>query len=305
MTNYTRQTGTTWQGVGTNVSNKDNIADVLKKANLDYEVTKVPMFTADGVKVPNYKATVKEGSQEYIGVVSNNYQIVQNSEIFSFYDELESVNIVRAGETSSGMVYMIGEMPTIDIIGDQFTPYICARTSHNRKYPTSITLTPLRIVCQNQFPMIFSNEENNFTTSIKHSLLAPSKIERAKQVMIASESYMKEFAEFAEGYAAKKISDAEVERLISKLIPLEEGKSEAYREAVMEKRLSLKACIDGTDDNQNFRGTIWGILNGYADYMTHHPFKDTITAKEKQFTTITFTPYMNNILSLVNEMVIA
>ena len=34
-------------------------------------------------------------------------------------------------------------------------------------------------------------------------------------------------------------------------------------------RNDFLACYN-SDDNRNFKGTAWGIMNGAADYLTHH-----------------------------------
>jgi hypothetical protein len=34
-------------------------------------------------------------------------------------------------------------------------------------------------------------------------------------------------------------------------------------------RNDFLACYN-SDDNQNFKGTAWGVMNGAADYLTHH-----------------------------------
>ena len=65
---------------------------------------------------------------------------------------------------------------------------------------------------------------------------------------------------------------------------------------------TLKA-LDNEDkyiDNVNFKGTAWGIINAYADYITHKPVKNTKNADENKFEMVTFAPYFNQILSVLN-----
>ena len=77
---------TTWTSIGTDV-NTNNISTVLKEAKLDYKVVTRPIMTKVGneeIIIPNRVATVKEGTNEVLGIVSNKYQICQNEEAFDF-----------------------------------------------------------------------------------------------------------------------------------------------------------------------------------------------------------------------------
>lgn len=86
----------TWAGLGTDVSTCKDVSEILKTAELDYEVSKSEILLPSGKVIPDRVATVKDNG-EYIGVVSKSYQIYQNNEAFEFVSDIPDVTIVKAG----------------------------------------------------------------------------------------------------------------------------------------------------------------------------------------------------------------
>lgn len=193
---------TTWSGVGTDVSEKTSVDEILQKAGLDYTVTKEPVYLRDGILVPSRIATIKSETREPIGLVSDRYEIYQNADAFKFLEEIPDIQFVRAGETYNGMVYIIGKLPTLKVLDDEFTPYVIFQTSHNGWFSLRATICPLRIVCQNQFAMSFKNMTN--TISIQHSKRLEGRIMEAQQLLKDTAIYMQGFTNTAEELALLK-----------------------------------------------------------------------------------------------------
>ena len=58
------------------------------------------------------------------------------------------------------------------------------------------------------------------------------------------------------------------------------------------------------DDNANFRGTAWGMINAYSDFLTHPVVqRETKTMAENNFIAVTFDPRpLMAMLSMVNRI---
>ena len=57
------------------------------------------------------------------------------------------------------------------------------------------------------------------------------------------------------------------------------------------------------DDNSNFRGTAWGLINAYTDFITHQvPQGKTETRFEGKFVQVTFGGQMNKVLDLIDRV---
>lgn len=285
---------TTWNGLGTDVTGT-TITEVLENAGLNYTVEKQPIMIADGTIVPDRCATVKAGTNEIMGVVSNRYEICQNSEAFDFVDSVPDIQFVKAGQTQSGMVYIIGKLPEVSVLSDTFTPYLIFQNGHNGRYTLKTTITPLRMVCQNQFNYSFSESPN--TISIQHSRQYVSKLKEAENLIRGTVSYMNRFNNTAEELAMLKLGDDyNVRKIIDSFFKLAEDASDRQVAIVEDKRTELFNAYKA-DDNANFTGTAWGLVNGFSDYITHHEGK---SSEESKFLSVTFDPRL--FMAFVNHV---
>lgn len=282
----------TWVNIGTETK-ANNINDVLKESGLDYNVVTRPLTTTFNDKeilVPGKVATVNERTGEIIGVVSNKYKICQNEEAFDFVNNVEGVTFERAGETHTGMVYVIGKLPEVQVLGDKFTPYLIFQNGHNGIYTVKTTICPLRIVCQNQFNYAFKNSSN--TISIQHSSQYATKLAEAEKLITNTARYMQEFGNTAEELAMLKIGkDDDVNQIINSFFTIAADATDREVAKIYTQRQELFNAYKA-DDNANFEGTVWGLVNGFSDYLTHRDTKNTKNKDESKFMTVTFDPKM-------------
>lgn len=266
----------TFATIGTDVSTLTTSHDVLSAAGLDYNVIKKPMFyTADGenyVEYPDKVFTVNENSGQILGVVSDKYEICQNADAFSFIDyigsDCDGFEYVKAGETGKGLVYIIAKIPNVNILGDSVTPYIIFQNSHDGMNSVKATISPLRIICQNQFNVSFRESTN--TVRIVHSGQMDNRILTARTMMKDVAGYMENFQINAETLATKHVTHDQVVQIFNEVFKYKPEKwTPRQLQNFENSRGEFLACYD-SDDNQNFKGTAWGIINGAADYLTHH-----------------------------------
>ena len=292
---------TTWSSVGTDVSSQTTVDEILKQAGLDYTVTKEPVYLRDGILVPSRIATLKEETREPIGLVSDRYEIYQNADAFSFLEEIPDIKFVRAGETYNGMVYIIGKLPSLKVLDDEFTPYVIFQTSHNGWFSLRATICPLRIVCQNQFAMSFKNMTN--TISIQHSKRMEGKIMEAQQLLKDTALYMRGFTNTAEELALLKITDTDRSKICDAFFESTKAITERQQAALEEKKYRFNLCYNDAD-NSNFRGTAWGLINALTDYETHKERKQTEHSADTAFLQVTFDPgVMTRMLNIISNTV--
>ena len=267
---------TTFANIGTDITGLQTSEEVLNAANLNYNVVKKHMYmeSANGnyIDYPDKRFTIIEGTDQVLGVVSSKYEVCQNRDAFNFIDYIggDSVGFeyVKAGQTQGGLVYIIARIPKVTILGDAITPYIIFQNSHDGMNSIKATICPLRIVCQNQFNVAFKQSPN--TVRIIHSSQMDSKILTAREMMRDVATYMDTFEESAEELATKHISYDEVIQIYNDVFKYDPAKmSNRQLQNFEDARSDFLACYNN-DDNQNFIGTAWGVMNGAADYLTHH-----------------------------------
>lgn len=286
----------TWTSIGTDVDMSTTVDEVLERAGLNYEVEKKDIFLDNGLMIPGKKATVNATTGKIYGIVSDKYQICDNRDAFQFIANIDDkLSFVKAGETKSGMVYVIAKLDDVDILGDTFTPYIIFQNGHNGNYTLRTTICPLRIVCQNQFSMAFRESSNNI--SIRHSNNLQIQMQEAEKLLKSTSTYMKNFSANAEQLASLKIKNEKdlinhfFEEATKATLAKNEEFSERQLRTINEKTEMLYNIYRNTPDNANFQGTVWGLVNGFTDFNTHLiPQRTTETANESRFVTVTMDP---------------
>lgn len=271
----------TWENIGTTI-NETKIDDVLVKAGLDYTVIASPLFTEMNGKKIEVKSNnvIMKSTGDICGVVSDKYVPMQNKDAFDFINYInEDIHFVKAGETKSGLVYVIGELNEMNILGDNFKTHLIFQNSHNGKYQLAMSICPLRIVCQNQFNLSF--KESNATYLIRHTKNVESRMAIASESLHKISDYMNSFKQKAELFAQQKVDATQVTKFLNYMFPEKEGMSDkALIKLEDEKAKFLKAY--NADDNQNFKGSAWGLLNGLTDYITHKEFKRKVELPEEK-----------------------
>lgn len=293
----------TWNKIGKSVEECKSMEQVLRTSGLDYKVELKPVYTWDQrgfyKEMPNRFATTREDGHVY-DVVSDKYEIVQNRDAFDFVNYMgDELTFEKAGETENGMVYIIGKLPEVSILGDAFTPYVLFRNGFNGKTKIMAAISPLRIVCQNQFNFAFKHAEN--TISIRHVKNAEVKLAEARETLKMCADYMAELNTLAEGFAAMKISGPRMEKVLNFLFPIPEGVDmNPFKRKMLEDNRAAFLEAHKAEDNRNFRGTAWGLVNAYTDFITHkEPAGKRADRFEGKFVNTTFKLAMNPIINAI------
>ncbi len=295
----------TWENIGTTI-NETKIDDVLVEAGLDYTVIASPLFTEMNGKKIEVKSNnvIMKSTGDICGVVSDKYVPMQNKDAFDFINYInEDIHFVKAGETKSGLVYVIGELNEMNILGDNFKTHLIFQNSHNGKYQLAMSICPLRIICQNQFNLSF--KESNATYLIRHTKNVESRMAIASESLHKISDYMNSFKQKAELFAQQKVDATQVTKFLNYMFPEKEGMSDnTLIKLEDEKAKFLKAY--NADDNQNFKGSAWGLLNGLTDYITHKEFKRKVELpEEKRFIeTIVVANNLNSSMEYLQSLAI-
>ena len=307
MSNIYVDRTTTWHAVGKDVQECKNMEQVLRKSGLDYTVTKAPVYNFDGVdynRISNRFITTRDNDGHTYDVVSDKFEVIQNWEAFDFVNYIgEDIQFEKAGETANGMVYVIAKLPEVNILGDAFVPHVIFRNGFSGKVKITAAITPLRLVCQNQFNFAFKHADNTIT--IRHVQNAQSKLEEAKETLRLSADYMQELTKTAEHFAAIPMNSDRIHRVMDILFPMPEGvEMNAFKRATLENARERFMIAHEAKDNANFRDTAWGLVNAYTDYMTHkEPAKTKAGYNyEGRFVNTTFKVAMNPVFEAI-EMV--
>ena len=271
----------TWENVGKSTNTK-KISDALKAVGLDFEVEKRPIFFGpDMKKIADKFATVRTDKDGYLGIVGKGYEICQNETAFAFADYIdEKLKFTRGGMTYSGLCWVVGQLPSIKILGEDYTPCIVLQNSFNGKYKVRANIVALNQATWSQFNIGLAGIASTLT--VKHSSSLPYRMKQGQETLTSVREYMDGLRKAAEKYANIKMDKNQIEMFVNVLFPVKENMNDTAKANVIKNRNAFLACYDDAGNKAHY-GNAWGLIRAYADYTTHTIGKDTKTKFERKF----------------------
>ena len=116
--------------------------------------------------------------------------------------------------------------------------------------------------------------------------------------------YMSELTTMAEHFAGMKITDQQMERVVKYLFPIPEDTAiNPFKRKSLEDSRAKFLKAHQQEDNANFRGTAWGLVNAYTDFITHkEPAGKRDDRFEGKFVNTTFKVSMNPIIDAIEAV---
>ena len=211
-----------WHGLGQVVEEELTAESAIKKAMLDWEVELHPIYSSvmsnDGVEVVPVEdkfAVIRKhpmlGERDALGVVGTRYTPIQNKEVFNFLDALvdSGSSYETAGSIDGGKkIFITMRMPNGILVDgkDKSDMYIFATTSHDGSFSMNVSLTAVRVVCQNTWRM--ARRASQYKHTIRHTANSNKSIAQARDVMKLSFEYGGFLQEQADKFLEKDLKEA-------------------------------------------------------------------------------------------------
>lgn len=272
-----------FETMGISIENCTSMEAALKISGLDFTVEKKPIYYSsvrvneDGKKLPpkfnmihDSFATVRSDNGLSLGIVSKDYEVLQNQEAFDFLDSMAGMGakFETAGffKRNGAGNYITMSTEPMQILGDDFMPYIMIVNSHDGKGSIRITFTPTRVVCKNS--MVYALKHSNNIITIHHSKKMYDRLVAAKEVLLANSNYMEQLNKIAEELAVKPFSEEAFKRFIEMQYPIKAEDSEIIQiRNLAQIEHFMKAYKQ--NDLDNFDGTAWRAVQAIADAESH------------------------------------
>lgn len=275
---------TPWHGLGTIVADAPTSADALHLAGLDWDVLPEPVYLDNGILIPNYVANTRSSDKKVLGIVTDRYKVVQNTEAFAFTDSLlgEDVRYETAGSLNGGKrIWLLAKMPTEKILGDDVVPYLCFTNTHDGTGAVKVCMTNTRVVCNNTLNLALSTATRMWST--KHMGDIQGKLAEAEQTLEMAHKYNEALAVEAEKLANTSIKDEEVEKILEEIFPIEDNDSNRKQTNMTDARDYFRFCYR-QEDIKKFYGTLWGVVNAASDMACHmEPARVTNSYRENNW----------------------
>ena len=274
-----------WHGLGQILEAGQPIGVWAKAAGLTHTVNRstVQYNTESGI-MPHASKDVLYRSDTLapLGVVSNDYNIVQPADVLDFFAKLAENNhfeLESAGALSGGK--RIWAMAKVNdgatIIGqDVVKPYVLLATSYDGTLATTARFTSVRVVCSNTLG--YASAESGDTVRINHSKEFSAK-DTALDLGIALNGFEK-FLIDSRRLAAREVNATFAVEFLKKLLPT--SMSTKFVDGIKKMEIvpvektkafqSIMALFNGQaigNELPEAEGTAWGLLNAVTEHVDH------------------------------------
>lgn len=244
------------------VSGAPSAEEAIVLADLDWSVGLEPVHQVklDGSvsAVDGKFLTVRQDTEQVLGVVGKIYAPFQNHEAFTFANGLlgHGVEFDAAGHyDGSRKVYLTARIPEgIQVAGEEdLDLYLLFKTTHDGSGAIDVMVTPIRPSCTNQFNLILRGAVSRW--SARHTRTASERVDEAAKTLGIVDLYRSAFAQTAEQLQSIDMELAEFSEFVKALTPaerLQKGMVETF---------STSPTVDRTN--------AWGAVNAVGEFMEH------------------------------------
>ncbi len=278
---------TPWHGLGEIIKEAPTSADAIKLAGLDWDVIPMPIYDGKGIEIPGFKVNTRSSDGMHLGIVTDRYKIVQNSEAFAFTDALlgEGVTYETAGSLSSGKrVWMLAKLEGTLLAEEKVDPYLVFTNCHDGTGAIRVAITPIRVVCQNTLNLALSNASRHWSCIHKGDI--QSKLEEARYTLENTSAYMNALEEEFGELKLKKVTDQQVREMVDTLAKIEWSdlvkksdetglefrdklKARKFAEKLEEKKREIIFRYNDAPDLRGTERTAFRFVNAVSDFATH------------------------------------
>jgi len=287
-----------WHGLGVVLDKYPrSIDEALERAGLGWKVThgdvlvvKTPEWTDDfGAKHPpeltpakGFKANLREDTGEVLGIVSDEYEVVDNRDAFNFLDGLigSDLHFETAGSLWGGRrVWVLARRPEyIELGADPSATYIYVANSHDGSMAVTAAVTPIRIVCANTLGAALRQAEHGSnaqrTFRFRHTGNLQAKYAEARQVLGMTINYQAQFKELADRLPREPITAHKLEQSVLRHLWVIDDDTGAvarrHREQTIASVLDIFAGRGGAGDTTgNSPGSKWVAWNAIAEHLDY------------------------------------
>ncbi len=292
-----------WHGIGTCVESALSSKEALEKSGLNWNVVQRPIMTSSCDPIPGYKANIRDIDNRVLGVVTDRYRVVQNSEAFAFTDALlgEGVKYETAGSLQDGRkIWLLAKLPDKYIIeGEQIEPYLVFSSSHDGSAAIKVAMTPIRVVCQNTLNFALSSAKRVWSTIHVGDLSA--KMDEAHNTLLLAEKYMGKLGTEVSRLSKIKLTDSKVMEYIEMLLPMDKQPTETHKKNISRIREDLKMRYFDAPDLAHVGKNGYRFVCAVSDFATHaKPLRATANYRENMFAkTIEGNPLIDKAYDMV------
>ena len=274
-----------WHGLGKKVPHDLSPEQMLEAAQLDWTVQKVPAFANVQDQNVNigWSALIRSSDNRILDVVSNDWNPVQNSEAFQFfqeYCEAGDMEMHTAGSLRDGqIVWALAKVKeSFELFkGDRIDSHLLFTNPHKFGQCIDIRFTPTRVVCNNTLTLALKQKEERVVKKNHRTVFDASSVK--EQLGIATTKLAK-YKEMAEFLGSKRYTQEKLKEYFNQIFPvLVYNKEKGPQRKELSKSATRALEVVHTQPGANFaEGSWWQAFNAIT-YMTDHEIGKTVDSR--------------------------
>lgn len=294
-----------WHGLGTVVTEAPSPAEALRIAGLEWQVETcaveaVRLTGAVGVG-PNgevvagqtriaadaFRANVRGDTGEVLGIVGDGYHVVQNADLVGLIyaaAQSEGVKVETLGSFKGGrVIYACAMLNTFNLDErDRLYTYGLFTNAHDGSGALRVMPTSVRVVCANTHAAAVGGAEGRrLVVTLRHSSGLAERLPEVRACLRGAIAYAAFFREQAERLAARRMTEAEVQRFMLDVYQRLNGpipsESEATDRGTRTRRTkaleAIASWVDNLREEQQVMGkadpTAWHVANAVTTWIDH------------------------------------
>lgn len=223
----------------------------------------------------------REDTGLFLGTVTDQYQVVQNHELFRFMDALfeeghlsyESAFSLYGGKK----VVVLGRLPGIDYAtpNDPSLRYIVSSMSHDGAGSLRFGLTSVRMICANTHQLGLQKDAKTIhELTLRHSGDIMSKLDEAREILEIASARFEQYEKHSQQLAQYRMTGEEWDRFLNILCPLLDKADPAYTDRRQEKLIATREALRLeylNELNDTAPRTAWAAFNAATRHVDHMP----------------------------------
>lgn len=214
-----------WHELGTVLDHAPTAEEAIVAAGLDWTVEKRPLLiptSAGAAAIPSTFATVRTDTETALGIVSDEYEILQNVAAFDALSTVlqeEGLLYESAGSLEDGQrVWLLARHPEkFTVGGDETDRFVLLFNSHDASSKLRILPTAVRVVCQNTVDLALGRGRK-VGVSIAHKSTMGARIRDARSAFERTDTAFARFASVADRLAVSKVTDKAADVVIDRTL---------------------------------------------------------------------------------------
>ena len=273
-----------WHGLGVKVSNDLTPEQMLQAASLDWTVDPVNLFAEVGDRkiATGHRALVRSSDQKVIDVITDDWNPVQNSEAFEFFNDFVAAGDMEmhtAGSLKDGkIVWALAKVKdSFELFNgrDQVDAYLHFTNPHQYGQSIDVRFTPIRVVCNNTLTLSLNMKSKNM---VKVSHRREFDGDMVKEALGVAKHKLAQYKEMAEHLSKKRYTNESIVDYFARVFPVLTQKEKARKDLSKSATFALEEALHNQPGAEYGEGTWWQAFNTVT-YMTDHTIGRSVDSR--------------------------